>query len=148
VPSGRAGKKTAVPVRHALPLLLAVALASCGGPIADDELQRGIETLGATAAEGRLVALDVAEDRTKVTFTRVHARDLGDQAGHEAEKLADAQSQTGNVRVRNAAISLARDVSDALGELQLFPADRVRARAVARKLQAYSDQADQLTGRL
>src|SRR3954453_14769481 len=98
-----------------------LAISGCGGPITDDELQRGIETLGATAAEGRLVALDVVEDRTKVTFLRVEARALGDDAEHEAEKLGDAQAESGNAAVKADAVKLAQEIDSALGDLQVSP---------------------------
>jgi hypothetical protein len=130
-------------------LALAVAVAAgCGGPITDDELQRGIETLGATAAEGGLVARDAAADRTKVTFVRVAARDLGEDAQHEAEKLADAQAQAGNARVKADAVRLAQDIDSALGDLQVFPTDRRTALSVQRRLDDLTRAADRLTGRL
>jgi hypothetical protein len=126
----------------------AAAAAGCGGPITDDELQRGIETLGSTAAEGRLVAQDAAEDRTKVTFVRVQARALAEDAAHEAEKLADARAQPGNAHVKADAVALAQEINSALGDLQVFPADPRTARSVARRLDHLSGQADRLTGRL
>jgi hypothetical protein len=136
--------------RFAISLLaLAAAVsAGCGGPITDDELQRGVESLGATAAEGSLVARDAAADRSKVTFVRVEARDLAEDAQHEAEKLADAQAQPGNARLKADAVRLAQDIDSALGDLQVFPADRRTARSVERRLDALSRQADRLTGRL
>ena len=126
----------------------ALAAAGCGGPIGNDELQRGVQTLGATAAEGRLVALDAVEDRTKVTFVRVELRDLATDAEHEAEKLNDAQAEPGNARVKARAVKLAQDISAALGDLQVAPADRAIARRVQLRLDALSKQADRLTERL
>jgi hypothetical protein len=123
-------------------------LAGCGGPITDDELQRGIQTLAATASEGRLVALDAAEDRSKVTFERVALRDLGEDAEHEAEKLNDAQAKPENAAVKTRAVKLAQDISSALGDLQVAPADRRIARRVQLRLDALSKQADALAGRL
>ncbi|MEA2220477.1 MAG: hypothetical protein QOJ35_3103 [Solirubrobacteraceae bacterium] len=122
--------------------------AGCGGPITNDELQRGIETLGATASEGRLVALDAVEDRTKVTFERVELRDLGKDAEHEAEKLNDAQARPANTAVKARAVKLAQDISSALGDLQVAPADRRIARQVQVRLDALSKQADALTRQL
>ncbi|MEY2514703.1 MAG: hypothetical protein QOJ89_2061 [bacterium] len=120
----------------------------CGGPMTDDELQRGIQTLGATASEGRLVALDAVEDRTKVTFERVELRDLGDDAEHEAEKLNDAQPQPANAAIKARAVKLAQDISSVLGDLQVAPADRQVARRVQLRLDALSKQADALTSEL
>jgi hypothetical protein len=123
-------------------------LVGCGGPITDDELERGVQTLGATAAEGRLVALDVVEDRTKVTFTRVHARDLADEAAHEAEKLNDAQAKPGNAEAKAEAVRLAQDIDSALGDLQVSPSDRSVAREVEERLDELSQRAERLSGRL
>src|SRR4051812_1306016 len=120
--------------RSALACLVVMVIAGCGGPITDDELERGVKALGAAAAEGRLVALDVVEDRTKVTFTRVEARDLADDAEHEAEKLNDAEAQTGNAKVKAKAVKLAQDIDAALGDLQVAPADRRVARDVEQRL--------------
>jgi hypothetical protein len=126
----------------------AIAIAGCGGPITDDELERGIESLGATAAEGRLVALDVVEDRTKVTFVRVEARDLADDALHEAQKLHDAEAEPGNARVKAQAVRLAQDIDDALGDLEVFSADRGKASEISDRLDALTSRADRLTGEL
>lgn len=129
-------------------LLGSAVVAGCGGPIRDDELQRGIQTLGATAAEAHLVALDVVEDRTKVTFVRVEARDLGTDAEHEAEKLADAQPRPGNAKVKADAVALAQQIGDALADLQVRPRDRAVARQVADRLDALSTRAHLLTEKL
>ena len=114
----------------------------------DDELQRAIQTLGATASEGRLVALDAVEDRTKVTFERVELRDLSDDAEHEAEKLNDAQPQPANAAVKARAVKLAQDISAALGDLQVAPADHEVARRVHLRLDALSTLADVLVSKL
>jgi hypothetical protein len=142
---GRRGTRT--PARAGL-LCLFCVFAGCGGPITNDELQRGIQTLAATASEGRLVALDAAEDRSKVTFERVALRDLGEDAEHEAEKLNDAQAKPENRAVKTRAIKLAQDISSALGDLQVAPADRRIARHVQLHLDALSKQADALMRRL
>jgi hypothetical protein len=130
------------------PIVALVLLAGCGGPIGNDELQRGVQTLGATAAEGRLVALGVAEDRTKTTFVRVHARALAEDAEHEAEKLSDAQAKPGNAGAKADAVRLAQDIDSELGDLQVTPSDRATGRRVARRLDALSKQADAIAGRL
>ena len=134
-----------------LALILSVALVAlngCGGPITDEELDRGIQTLAAAASEGRLVALDVAANRTKTTFVRVEMRDLGGDAEHEAEKLNDAQAQPGNTQIKAHAVKLAQDISSAMGDLQVSPSDRRLARQIALRLDALSKQADSLSARL
>lgn len=128
--------------------LTALIAAGCGGPITNDELQRGVQSLGASASEGRLVALDASEDRTKVTFVRVELRDLAAEAEHEAEKLGDAQARPGNAATKRSAVKLAQQIASTLGDLQVAPADRGLARHVAQRLGALAKQADALGGRL
>src|SRR5215212_7176577 len=112
--------------------LLAAAVASlagCGGPITPDELSRSIGTLESTAAEGALLAKDVAGDRTKATFARVHARDLSDVVDHEAEKLNDAQADEANVAAaKTDAVDLADRIGTQLGQIQVAPDDEPGAR--------------------
>jgi predicted phage gp36 major capsid-like protein len=125
-----------------------VLAAGCGGPITDDELERGIETLGSLAAEGELVARGVQNDRTKVTFTRVELRDLAEDAEHEAEKLSDAETRPENEEVAAQPVQLASDIGDALGELQVDPRNRARAADVGDRLGRLSSEAERLTGEL
>ena len=129
-------------------VVVAIAAAGCGGPIEHDELERGVLTLGATAAEGRLVALDVVEDRTKVTFVRVHSAALADDAEHEAEKLQDAQAPPDLIGPKRQAVRLAQEIDAALGDLRVAPSDRRVARNVERRLTVLSQQADRLAKRI
>lgn len=139
MPRGRHGG-----LAGALLIALALATGGCGGPIEHDELERGVATLGATAAEGRLVALDVVEDRTKTTFVRVHARALADDAQHEAEKLNDAEA-TGALAARKAeAVRIAQEIDAALGDLRVSPSDPRVARDVERRLDRLSQRAERL----
>jgi outer membrane murein-binding lipoprotein Lpp len=108
--------------------------AGCGGPIKRDELERGVQTLGATAAEGRLLGRDVAQDRSKNTFVRVQARVLGEQATHEAEKLSDAEAEGAIASIKSRAVKLAQDISSALGDLQVEPGNRATGGEVAARL--------------
>jgi hypothetical protein len=130
---------------HLAAVAAAVAVCGCGGPIQRDELERGVSTLSATAAEGRLVALDVVEDRTKTTFVRVHSAALADDAQHEAEKLNDAEASTDLVAHKAEAVRIAQAIDAALGDLQVAPSDKRVARDVTRRLDALSQQADRLT---
>ena len=131
-----------------LALAVAVALGGCGGPISDDELERGVEALGSLAAEGQLVARGVVQDRTKVTFVRVELRALSDDAQHEAEKLSDAEARAGNAAVKAQAVQLAQDIDSALGDLRVAPTDRHVAADVGKRLSSLTDQADRLAERL
>lgn len=46
-----------------------IALSGCGD-LSRDELNRGVESLSALAAQGQLIANGVARDATKSTYTR------------------------------------------------------------------------------
>jgi hypothetical protein len=119
-------------------------LAGCGGAMRADELARSVEALGSAAAEGALIARDAADDRTKTTFVRARARELGETVEHEAEKLADADA-TGEVAEAKArAVDLADRISEALGRLQTSPDDAVEAGRSARVLTRLADEATRL----
>jgi hypothetical protein len=125
----------------------AMASASgCGGPITPGELSRSIQTLESTAAEGSMLAGDVADDRTKATFARVHARDLGDVVQHEAEKLNDASADRADVAAaKKRAVDLAGRIGTALGQIQTAPQDESGAAGAEQQLSTYSKQAGRLS---
>jgi hypothetical protein len=148
--SDRAAVGTSCGVRRLIELSVVVGcvlLSGCG-PLDRAELSRGVETLSALAAEGQLVADGVARDRTKTTYTRVHARALADDAAHEAEKLADASVQTGIERERDQAVTLAQQLDDTLGELETFPGGEHTGGQVHGDLMKVADGLDRLTSRL
>jgi hypothetical protein len=136
-------------LKSAAAVIAAVAAASflwgCGGPMRPDELGRSIDTLTSSAAEGSLIARDVARHRTKRTFVRARARELGETVDHEAEKLSDATAREAIAKDKNAAVSLAERISEALGQLQVSPADSSTAAEVKRKLDDLSKQGDELS---
>ena len=121
--------------RIALACALVVAVASAGcGDLSRGELRRGVGTLKSIAAEGELLAVQVARDRTKATFARVQASTLAGQAEHEAEKLSDAQPAPDLGQEKARAAGLAGTLSDTLGELQVRPGDEQPSARVARAL--------------
>ena len=127
-----------------LALLAAVVLAGCGGDMQPDELKRSIGTLESSAAEGALLADHVARDRTKATFARAHARDLGEAVDHVAEKLHDASAE-GQAAVRKAAaVDLAGRISEALGQIQTAPDSESEGRSAAADLTRFGDRAGKL----
>jgi hypothetical protein len=134
-------------LQRSLALLALLALvAGCGGAMRADELSRSVEALASSAAEGALLADGAAEDRTKATFVRAHARDLGETVEHEAEKLSDA-SATGEVAADKAsAVDLADRISEQLGRLQTAPDDRAGARRAGAALRALAEEATRLAG--
>jgi hypothetical protein len=136
-------------VRAAVPALAAtlVLLAGCG-PLSRAELKRGVESLSAIAAEGRLLADGAAGDRTRSTYTRVHARTLAEDTDHEAEKLADATPEAGVRAERNHAVMVAAELSGALGRLQTSPGRERVAVAVRAALRRAGDELDAVSRRL
>jgi hypothetical protein len=129
-------------------ILAALALAGCGGPMQPEELSASVDTLSSSAAEGELLAGDVAEDRTKATFARVHARELGDVVDHEAEKLADATPQPGIADQKSQALDLADEIANALGQIQIRPSNQRTGREAQRQLSQLADRATRLADSL
>ena len=68
---------------------LTVPLTGCGRE-ARHQVRLSVEQISSIAAEGSLIADDVARDPSKTTFVRVQGEELSSQAQHEAEKLNDA----------------------------------------------------------
>ena len=113
-----------------------------------DELARSIGTLESAAAEGALLASDVARDRTKATFVRAHARELGEGVTHEAEKLHDAEA-SGDVALKKAkAVDLAGRISQAIGDLQVAPDSPSAGRGAAHELAKLAGEASDLADSL
>jgi hypothetical protein len=130
-------------------LLAALALAASGcGDLSHDELGRGVESLSALAAQGQLVASGVARDATKSTYARVMAKTLGEEADHEAEKLADATPEEGVEEERDAAVAVAGEISDLFGELQTYPGDEHHGSLVQGHLEEAQEKAEAISARL
>jgi hypothetical protein len=129
-------------------VVAALLLAAGCGDLSRDELNRGVESLSALAAQGELVASGVARDATKTTYTRVMAKTLGGEAEHEAEKLADATPSPEVRRERNAAVQVALEIADLFSELQTFPGDEHHGALVQHHLGEAKEQADAIVARL
>jgi hypothetical protein len=112
------------------------------------ELARSVQTLESSASEGALLANGVARDRTKATFVRAHARDLGETVDHEAEKLADADAN-GEVAARKSqAVDLADQISGALGKLQTSPGVESEGATAERELRGFARRAARISDAL
>ena len=122
-------------------------LAGCE-PLSGGELKREIESVGSAAAEGAVLAQQVASQDTKRTFARVHARELADATEHSAEHLTDAHPEEEIRDEAERAIGLAEDVSSQIGEIEVAPDDAVAAAEVASRLRELSDQASALADSL
>jgi hypothetical protein len=142
--------RTAVRRRWLAAPLAALAIASLAGcgDLSRAELTRGVESLSANAAQGGLIAGGVADDGTKATYARVMSRTLGDEAEHEAEKLADAEPAPEVAGERDAAVRIAAELADLYSVLEVFPADEAHGAAVQRRMHEVGEEADALAERL
>lgn len=129
---------------------LALLLTSGGcGDLSNDELNRGVESLSALAAQGQLVANGVARDATKATYARVMAKTLSEEADHEAEKLADATlEEPETADQRHAAVAVAGEISGLLSTLQTFPGDERHGELVEKHLAEEQEKADAIVAQL
>jgi len=132
------------------PIMAGVLLLAVGGcgDLSRDELNRGVESLSALAAQGGLIADGVARDATKSTYTRVMAKTLGGEAEHEAEKLAEAEPSPEVAQERNAAVQIAAELADLFSELQIYPGDEHRGALVKGHMGEVKEEADALVTRL
>jgi len=130
-------------------LLAALCLSAPGcGDLSRDELNRGIESLSALAAQGELIANGVARDATKSTYARVMAKTLGGQAEHEAEKLADAEPSPEVGQQRDAAVGVALEIADLYEQIAVFPGDERHGAAVEAHMSQAKDDADAIVEEL
>jgi hypothetical protein len=127
--------------------LVVLAISGCGD-LSRDELNRGVESIAAIAAQGRLVANGVARDATKSTYARVMAKTLGGEAEHEAEKLADAEPEAATRPERHAAVRIAGELADLFTELQTFPGDEHHGAVIERHMGEVEEQANAVVARL
>jgi hypothetical protein len=130
-------------------LAIAVAIAASGcEPLGPDELQREVETVHSTAAEGSVLADQIAAQNMKRTFARVQARELGESADHSAERLTDAHPADGLEAPTERAIALAEQVAVAVGDLETAPDDAAAAADAASRLRELARQTDELAASL
>jgi hypothetical protein len=132
----------------AVALVVSLIVLSGCGDLSRDELNRGVESLSALAAQGELIANGVARDATKSTYTRVMAETLGGEAEHEAEKLADAEPEGAVKAERNAAVQVAGELAGLFSELQTFPGDEHHGALVETHMGEVREQADAIVARL
>jgi hypothetical protein len=113
-------------------------------PLGPDELKREVQSVHSVAAEGSVLADQVANQASKRTFARVQARELSDAAEHSAERLTDAHPAEGLDDATSRAIDLAEATSSAIGEVELAPDDAAEAAAAASRLRDLAARTDVL----
>jgi hypothetical protein len=134
--------------RFVIATFLAFLVFTGCGDLSRDELNRGVESLSALAAQGELIANGIARDATRSTYTRVMSKTLGGEAEHEAEKLADAEPSAEVKEERNAAVQIAGELADLFSELQTFPGDEHHGALVEKHMAEVKEQADAVVERL
>jgi hypothetical protein len=132
----------------ALSSMTILLLVSGCGDLSRDELNRGVESIAAIAAQGQLVANGVARDATKSTYARVMAKTLGGEAEHEAEKLADADPEGAVTPERHAAVRIAGELANLFAELQTFPGDEHHGALIEKHMGEVEGQANAVVARL
>ena len=134
-------------VRHVAAIVFAAALAALAGGCGREtnhDVRISIEQIASIGSEGAIMADDVARDRTKITFVRVHGEELSAQAEHEAEKLNDAPvAPELHDRVMKA-IALAGQIGGGIDDLRTSPQDRHKASATVHQLLQWADEARKL----
>jgi hypothetical protein len=130
------------------PVLVLIAAAACGGSstLSESGLRKQAEALQSTAAEGAILAGDVALDRSTEPFARVHSGELADQAGSSATSLHGATAPKMLDADRKRAAATAVRIERALERLHDSPTNRAVARAVERELERDARTAAQLAG--
>ena len=125
-----------------------VCLAGCGGSSAltAKGLEQQAGTLQSLAAEGSMLAGDTADGKTTVSFTRVHATDLGDAAAAVGTALGSAQAEPGVAARAKRAERLAGLVHTDLAALAAAPGDEAQARTLERQLERAAETAKTLGG--
>ena len=108
-------------------VLTAILAAGCGS-MSRDEFSRRVLAVRSAASEAHLMAGHVAQDRTKVTFVRVHARELAEGVGHEQEKVNDANLASRVEKYEQRFQTLADRVGRTIDDLGTAPQDRRAAR--------------------
>jgi hypothetical protein len=118
-------------------LLAALLLAGCGGSgsLTAKQLQKEQEAVHSTAAEGALLAGQVAENATTEPFARVHSATLVEQAKSSASSLEQATASPQLELARRRTARRATEVQAALEELHQSPDDAAVGRRVQRELE-------------
>jgi hypothetical protein len=135
--------KPRTPHLAACAVALATLLSGCG-PLEPQELKDSVQIIHSIAAEGSLLADDVAHGRTTTNFARAYAGQLSSEAQHQAEKLTDATPVRDIKGEVKKAISIASHESSALDDLRTSPRDREQARESRSQLQDAAKDSDKL----
>jgi hypothetical protein len=132
----------------ALLALLFLVLAGCGGggTLDAEAFKKEAEAIQSFAAEGALLARDVADGRSTAPFTRIHAGELANSADKLAQTLETAKTTPALAEKLGQALFLTRVAAAALRQLEQAPGDAEAARTTQRTLEAAAKGAEELAG--
>ena len=116
------------------------------GTLDDEAFEKEAESIQSFAAEGALVARDVADGKSTVPFARVHAGELREQAAKLEESLSKAKAVPAVEDELAQAVALISDVVASLDQLERAPGDADLARGAQRKLEQAAKDAEELAG--
>jgi hypothetical protein len=124
-----------------------LAAAGCGSPatLTEHSLRKEAEKVQSSAAEGALLAADVARGRTTEPFARIHSGELAEQAKTAANVLRKARAP-GIEADRRRAAATAAQVEQSLEQLHSAPTDRGLARQLQHALVREAAAAGKLAG--
>ena len=130
----------------ALAALVVLAGCGAGGTLDPEALQKEAESVQSLAAEGALLARDVADGKSTVPFTRVHAGELHEQASKLEQTLSEARATPAVEGELAQTVAVIDDVVATLDQLQRAPGDSELARGAQRKLEQAAKKAERLAG--
>jgi hypothetical protein len=126
---------------------LALALAGCGGgTVGPHAFRKDVESVQSLAAEGALVARQVAHGDITETFVRVHTTYLERQASTLERRLSTARVEPSLAGKRRRAVRVAASVDRDLALLHRRPGDRALGARLSTELERAAKQAEELAG--
>ena len=124
---------------------LALALAGCGGgTLGPHAFKKDVEGVQSLAAEGALVARQVARGDVTQTFVRVHTTYLQKQASTLERKLSTARVPPSLAGKRRLAVRVAAAVDRDLELLHRHPGDGGIGELLSTELEQAAKQAEEL----
>ena len=126
---------------------MVLALAGCGGgAIGPHAFEKDVESIQSLAAEGALVAAQVAHGDATETFVRVHTQYLKREASALERRLSGARVAASLVAKRRRAVRVAARVERDLERLHRHPGDRGLGARLSNDLELAAKQAEGLAG--
>jgi hypothetical protein len=122
-----------------------LVLSGCkGGNVTGYRLKRDADQVSSIATDAQLTAHATVKHQATGAYTRVHASELGKQAGKLASVLASAHPPQRFAGKTRDLVVIARRLSQQLEQLENHPGDRALARELERAFDKASKQAEKI----